>query len=306
MPMARSVADPLAAWLHDQLGIRLKARTPVGGGCIHSAWCLEASDGTRLFAKTNKAHQLPLLEAEAEGLEALAAVAPSGLRVPTPLARGLADGQAVLVLPWLELGRTTACPPGSWAAFGADLARLHRGSLPSDLQASSPSGSFGWDRDNFIGTSPQRNGWRESWSTFFAECRLKPQLDWLTRRGLAIEGAERLLALLPTLLEGHSPEPCLVHGDLWSGNGALVAGGGASVFDPAIYQADRETDLAMARLFGGFPETFFQGYNEEWPLAEGWQRREPIYQLYHLLNHANLFGGAYTGSAQTVIRSLLG
>lgn len=302
--MVRSAVDPLAAWLRDQLGLQLVGRTPVGGGCIHNAWCLRTAGDGRLFAKTNRTDNLPLLEAEAEGLVALARVAPTGLVIPEPLAQGLAGEEAVLVLPWLELGRS-GDPTGSWATCGADLARLHRHSLRPTPAEEAPQG-FGWSRDNFIGASPQPNGWREDWAVFFIECRLQPQLRWLAGKGSPLQGVERLLECLPSWLEGHRAEPCLVHGDLWSGNAALLAGGGGSLFDPAVYRGDREVDLAMARLFGGFPEAFFRGYAEEWPLPDGWRERTMIYNLYHLLNHANLFGGSYKKQAQTAIDSLLG
>jgi fructosamine-3-kinase len=301
--MVRSPVDPLADWLHDQLGIQLVSRAPVAGGCIHNAWCLRTRGDGRLFAKTNRADQLPLLEAEAEGLAALARVAPEALVIPEPLALGLAGEEAVLVLPWLELARGGASGP--WAACGANLARLHRRSLASFGEGEMGRG-FGWSRDNFIGASPQPNGWRDDWGDFFVACRLRPQLRWLARKGSPMNGAERLLETLPSWLEGHSPPPCLVHGDLWSGNAALLAGGGSSLFDPAAHRGDREVDLAMARLFGGFPEAFHRGYGEEWPLPDGWRERVKIYNLYHLLNHANLFGGGYKKQAQSVIHDLLG
>lgn len=300
--MVRSSADPLADWLHDQLGSQLVSRAPVGGGCIHSAWCLRVRGDGRLFAKTNRADQLPLLEAEAEGLVALARVAPEGLVIPEPLALGLAGEEAVLVLPWLELGRGGA-PASAWEACGANLARLHRRSLASEGE---DGRGFGWSRDNFIGASPQPNGWSDDWAAFFSACRLRPQFQGLARKGSPMNGAERLLESLPSWLRGHSPPPCLVHGDLWSGNAALLTGGGGSLFDPAVYRGDREVDLAMARLFGGFPEAFFHGYGEVWPLPEGWREREALYNLYHLLNHANLFGGGYKKQAQSVMDTLLG
>jgi fructosamine-3-kinase len=301
--MVRSPADPLADWLHDQLGIQLVSRSPVGGGCIHQAWCLHTAGDGRLFAKTNRADQWPLLEAEVDGLAALARVAPRGLVIPEPLAWGLAGEEAVLVLPWLELARGGA--PDAWAACGANLARLHRRSLAPSPEAPTGRG-FGWPRDNFIGASPQPNGWRDDWGVFFAECRLRPQLHWLARGGHPMRGAERLLERVPAWLEGHSPSPCVVHGDLWSGNGALLTGGGSCLFDPAAHRGDREVDLAMAHLFGGFPDAFFRGYQEEWPLPAGWREREALYNLYHWLNHANLFGGGYKKQAQSVMDTLLG
>jgi fructosamine-3-kinase len=303
--MVRSPVDPLADWLQERLGVQLVARTPVGGGCIHSAWCLRTAGDGRLFAKTNRADRLPLLEAEAEGLAALARVAPADLVIPEPLAWGLAGTEAVLVLPWLDLAhRGGGDSAGAWAECGANLARLHRLSLQS--AAAETARGFGWSRDNFIGASPQPNGWREDWCVFFSDCRLQPQLRWLSRKGSPMRGTDLLLERLPSWLEGHAAEPCLVHGDLWSGNAGLLAGGAGSLFDPAVHRADREVDLAMARLFGGFPEAFFRGYGEEWPLPEGWRERVALYNLYHLLNHANLFGGGYNNQAQSVIDSLLG
>ncbi|MFM1799027.1 MAG: hypothetical protein RLZZ117_1305 [Cyanobacteriota bacterium] len=301
--MAPMPVDPLAAWLDEQLGIELLSRVPVGGGCIHQAWCLRTESG-RLFAKTNQVARRPLLEAEAEGLVALGQVAPQGLVVPQPLALGQSGDVAVLVLPWLDLVRADVAS-GSWAECGAQLARLHRRSL--QLLEFEPRGqAFGWPRNNYVGASPQVNDWRDDWADFFVACRLRPQLLWLAQGGLPLEGADRLLEGVPRWLEGHVAEACLVHGDLWSGNAALLADGGCSIFDPAIYRGDREVDLAMARLFGGFPESFFHGYQEEWPLRAGWQRREKIYNLYHLLNHANLFGTGYKKQAQSVIDSLIG
>jgi fructosamine-3-kinase len=316
-------SDFLSAWLAEELGVRLVARTPVGGGCIHSAWCLELAGGSRLFAKTNRLAALPLLRAEAEGLAALHAVAdPAALVVPEPLALAAVGDRAVLVLPWLELGAGRsggAAPSGSggWRAFGAALAALHHRSLATGTGSQTgsatdpatpkaePGGRFGWDRDNWIGSGPQPNGWHEHWGRFFTERRLAPQLERLARRDGPLRGAEDLLARVPTWLEQHGAEPCLVHGDLWSGNAALVAGGRGAVFDPAVYRGDREVDLAMARLFGGFPADFFAGYEEQWPLPSGHRQRVDLYNLYHLLNHANLFGGGYRQQAQACIAALL-
>ncbi|MFM8604626.1 MAG: fructosamine kinase family protein [Cyanobium sp.] len=295
--------DPLAAWLADRLGVGLVARRAVGGGCIHSAWCLQLAGGSQLFAKTNQASALPLLEAEADGLAALAAAAdPARLLVPAPLALGVVDGQAVLVLPWLDLGGAAS----RWSELGGALAALHRRSLAGPLlEGDRGAVAFGWSRDNAIGSSPQANGWLEHWGQFFAERRLAPQLEWLARAGTPLRGAAALLERTPQWLGGHGAEPVLVHGDLWSGNAALLADGRGTIYDPAVHRADREVDLAMARLFGGFPPAFFAGYEAAWPLPAGHRRRVALYNLYHLLNHANLFGGSYRGQAQATIDQLL-
>ena len=300
--MAAAPADPLTAWLTDRLGRRLVARTPVGGGCIHRAWRLQFADGGVLFAKTNRASALPLLGAEVEGLLALAAHAPEGLVVPEPLAWGTAADQAVLVMPWLDLDGIGGGSGDTAAVFrlGQHLADLHRASA-----ASSSGQGYGWPAANFIGSAPQANGWRSSWGQFFVECRLAPQLAWAARRSKPLQGAAALLELVPQWLAGHPAEPVLVHGDLWCGNAALLSDGSGVIFDPACYWGDREVDLAMAQLFGGFSPSFFAGYTSRWPLAPGASGRVALYNLYHLLNHANLFGGSYGQRAQASILELL-
>jgi fructosamine-3-kinase len=317
-----TAAAALAPWLAERLGLSLRDRQPVAGGCIHRAWRLRlegsGSGPTYLFAKTNRPDALPLLEAEADGLAALATAAEgSGLVVPQPLALGLVGGEAVLVLPWLDLGLGPGADPArTWAAVGAGLARLHRRSLVAPLGPGDRLGSFGWCRDNAIGTAPQANGWMGNWSSFFAERRLAPQLETLARSGRYLEGAAALLERLDDLLAGHQPDACLVHGDLWSGNLDALAGSChpvldgsplavGALFDPAPYRGDREVDLAMARLFGGVPQAFFDGYSDEWPLPPGHEQRVSLYNLYHLLNHANLFpGGGYNRRAQATVTAL--
>jgi fructosamine-3-kinase len=286
-------------WVARQLGSEVVARRPVGGGCIHSAWCLELADGRRVFAKTNNASALPLLAAEAEGLAALARWATPPLRLPEPLAVGATGDAAVLLLSWLELA-AAGHRGDAWASLGAALADLHRASA-----AGEPGRGYGFGSDNFIGSSPQPNGWMERWVQFFVERRLTPQLARAAERGCPFARAEALLDRAGDLLVDHGCSPVLVHGDLWSGNAALLADGDVAVFDPAAYWGDREVDLAMARLFGGFPEAFFAGYQTRWPLPADWPQRLELYNLYHLINHANLFGGGYQGQAQATIDRLL-
>jgi fructosamine-3-kinase len=291
----------MARWLAQQ-GLELAAMQPVGGGCIHRAWQLDLRDGSRRFAKTNRAALLPVLEAEADGLAALQAAAAGAApgaalpRIPEPLALAELEGQAVLLLSWLDLGGSH---PQGWQELGRGLARLHRASLKAS------DGRFGWHRDNFIGSGPQANSWSSSWATFFSEERLGVQLQLAANAGRALPQAQDLLEQVPHWLAGHAPQACLVHGDLWSGNAGLLRGGGSAVFDPAVYRADREVDLAMARLFGGFPAAFFEGYGQEWPLPQGHQERVELYNLYHLLNHANLFGGGYWQQSAASIQALL-
>lgn len=303
--MAAAASDPLLPWLQQQLGVTLRRRTPVSGGCIHSAWRLELAEGGLLFAKTAALRDLPLLEAEADGLAALALAAEGlGLRVPQPRGLGRCGDQVVLVLDWLELGGSG--PAKDWRRLGQGLARLHRRSLVLACGAGDRlDGAFGWPRDNVIGSTPQANGWLQDWGAFFRRRRLEPQLQLLERRGVSLRGGQRLLESLEGWLADHRPEAVLVHGDLWSGNAALTAGGDAALFDPAVHRADREVDLAMAQLFGGFPAAFFDGYGQEWPLPAGHRARVRLYNLYHLLNHANLFGGGYIAQSQASLDALL-
>ncbi|MFY8149526.1 MAG: fructosamine kinase family protein [Prochlorococcaceae cyanobacterium] len=289
---------PIAACIRDRFGEDPVALEPLGGGCTGRFWGLRFADGRRLFAKTLQASELPLLEAEADGLGALAAVAPQDLAVPRPLLVAGREAASLLVLEWLPLAGGRG-GEDRWHRLGRDLAALHRRSLEEGADR------FGWPQDNWIGAAPQRNGWCRSWAEFFRDSRLGPQLEWAARSGRPLRGASALLERLPRWLEGHDPEPVLVHGDLWSGNAALLSDGRGAIFDPAVHRADREVDLAMARLFGGFPPAFFAGYGEDWPLAPGHRGRADLYNLYHLLNHANLFGGGYRQQAQASLDALL-
>jgi fructosamine-3-kinase len=218
--------------------------------------------------------------AEADGLEALGS---AGVRVPRPLRHGAAGGRAFLLMELLELKER-----GDFAALGRMLADSHR----------RPGRRFGWHRDNYIGSTPQANGWMDDWARFWLERRLRPQIELARRNGFELE--------LPPMraLEGHEPQPSLLHGDLWSGNAAFT-GEGPVLFDPAVYYGDREADLAMTELFGGFPAAFREAYSEAFPLPDGYEGRKHLYNLYHLLNHLNLFGGGYLGQVRTTLRLLL-
>ena len=219
--------------------------------------------------------------ADAEGLRALRA---AGVRAPEPFAHGIRDGQAFIEMERLELGARA-----DWPAMGRMLAALHRNSADR----------FGWASDNWIGLSPQENGWYEDWASFFLEKRLIPQAARAEQNGHRIE-----LPDVKKLLEGHRPKASLLHGDLWSGNAGFTAEGPVT-FDPAVYYGDREADIAMTELFGGFPREFYAAYNEAFPLPPGYERRKHLYNLYHLLNHLNLFGGGYLGQVKATLGLLL-
>ena len=266
---------------------------PTGWG---EAWSLEL-DERRYFVKVADAARTAMLACEADGLLALRAA--TTLRVPAVVAFGSAAGADYLILEWLDLA---GAPDG--AALGRALAALHRAEPPRG-----PHGErFGWRRDNWIGGTRQENHWCDDWCAFFRDRRLAPQFGDAHRhgyRGSLERDGERLLAAVPALLHGHSPSPSHVHGDLWSGNAAALAGGEPVVFDPAFYVGDREVDLAMSELFGGFGDAFAAAYRDAWPLDSGYPRRRDLYNLYHLLNHLNLFGAGYLTRTQRTLAALV-
>ena len=200
--------------------------------------------------------------------------------MPAVFDHGVKNGKAFILLERLDLSRS-----GDWSAMGRALAALHRKTGPR----------FGWRRDNYIGLAPQINTWKDDWVEFFVACRLRPQAS---KAGIAL-AEERIRALL----QDHRPAPSLLHGDLWSGNAGFTAAGPV-VFDPAVYYGDREADVAMTELFSGFPREFYDAYNKEWALDAGYARRKHLYNLYHLLNHLNLFGGGYLGQVKATLRLL--
>jgi len=268
---------------------RLERATPAAGGCIHRSYVLEGG-GRRFFSKINERSQSDSFAAESDGLEALAA---AGLRVPAPLGRGETQKDAFLVLEYLELREN-----GDYSALGRALAAVH----------SVRREDYGWHRDNYIGATPQLNRRSSSWADFWREARLMPQLELAGKNGLGkalSRKGEQLAAALPQLLAGHAPPASLLHGDLWSGNAGFLAQGAPVLFDPAVYFGDREADLAMTELFGGFPQDFYSAYAEAAPLDQAYAARKTLYNLYHVLNHANLFGGGYAMQAERMIDRLL-
>ncbi len=263
----------------------------IGGGCINDAQRLDGLGSTSYFSKTNDASFLPLFESEAEALREIEAT--KTIRVPAPICHGLAgEDRAFLVLEYVEAGSDG---PSSQRQLGENLARLHQVRKPR----------FGWIRDNAIGSTPQPNDPCDDWASFFRDRRLRFQFDLAARKGKRFRGAEELLERIPELLAGHKAFPSLLHGDLWGGNAACDKKGEPFVFDPATYYGDRETDLAFTEMFGGFSVDFRQAYERTFPLDVGYPRRKVLYNLYHLLNHFNIFGGGYASSAQSSIDELL-
>jgi len=286
--------EHIADHLGEALGTSFVARAPraLGGGCINATYLLEsATEG--FFVKLNTAQSLDMFVMEAQGLAEIAAS--KTLRTPTPICYGTAYGQAYLVLEYIAMvqGKTPA-----QEAFGRQLAAMHRVTRAA----------HGWTRDNTIGATPQHNTPTADWLEFWHEQRLGFQLRLAADSGYSgrLQSlGEQLQMQLPALLADHAPSAALLHGDLWSGNYGFDAQGAPIVFDPAVYFGDRETDLAMTELFGGFSAHFYRAYHEDYALPEGYALRKTLYNLYHVLNHLNLFGGSYLAQAEQMIGRLL-
>ncbi|MEL7310309.1 MAG: fructosamine kinase family protein [Pseudomonadota bacterium] len=281
----------LAAILEEHtLGALVSTPEPIGGGDSTPAYRLQTTRGL-FFAKRVSVEARTQLHSEATSLAALADI--GVVRVPTVIACDSLQGDAWLVLEWLDIR-----PLGGqeFETLGRQLSNVHRLSAEQ----------FGWSEDNWIGNSPQINTPTADWLAFYRDCRLQPQIEWARGRGVPASFnrlTDRLLERLPDCLDQHVPAISLTHGDLWGGNVGMADR--PVIYDPACFFGDREMDLAMARLFGGFGESFYAAYNEAWPLPPGSLQRVGLYQIYHQLNHLNLFGGAYLGACERTIRQIL-
>lgn len=262
----------------------------VSGGCINQGYAVSNGKLT-YFVKLNQATQAEMFLAEMLGLQTMYKT--QSIRVPQPLCWGITGNYSYIVLEWLEM---TGGNQKSWRKMGQNLAKMH--------QNISNKG-FGWERNNTIGSTPQINVWQSNWINFYVEYRLGYQFQLARRKGGNFPLQDKLLATLPELLHNHDVQPALVHGDLWGGNAGFTIDGEPVIFDPATYFGDREVDIAMTELFGGFPAVFYEGYHEVLPLAEGYEKRKIIYNLYHILNHFNLFGGSYASQANQMIKKIL-
>lgn len=274
-------------------GFRIEALTPVAGGDIALALRASGPAGS-VFVKLRPAADAAMFAAEAEGLRALARS--DAFRVPAPLACGAAAGSAFLILEWLDIGPLRDAASARRA--GEALAALHR----------CTGEHFGWPGDNFIGATPQTNGETGNWARFFVQQRLQPQFALAAQRGFTGDlqrNGERLCERAPALFVDYRPLPSLLHGDLWSGNLGTLPDGSPVLFDPACYHGDREADLALSELFGGLPLDFYAAYRAAWPLADDYETRKALYNLYHILNHLNLFGSGYLRQAERMTARLL-
>ncbi|HEC13619.1 MAG TPA: fructosamine kinase family protein [Acidiferrobacteraceae bacterium] len=271
---------------------QLESEHSVGGGCINSATVLEGG-GLRFFVKVNDASMVDMFAAESEGLNELART--RALRVPDPVCFGVDADSAYLVMEHLQLGSGGR---HTLEKLGRGLAAIHRVT----------SARFGWLRDNTIGSTPQINSSDENWVRFWQRHRLGFQLDLAEGKGggkRLIDRGTELNQLLPVFFSTYTPVPSLLHGDLWSGNYSSDENDEPVIFDPAVYYGDRETDMAMTELFGGFGGRFFGAYNDAYPLDPDYKVRKVLYNLYHILNHFNLFGGGYRAQAEAMVDRLL-
>ncbi len=269
-----------------------KKQRSVSGGCINSAYIVEDGEDRAYFIKTNSSQYSEMFAAEAAGLNEI--LHSQTVRAPQPIVFGCYAESAYLVLEYLELGRASF---SNMEAFAQQLAQMHKVTAKQ----------YGWHVDNTIGSTPQPNHQSSDWLAFWREYRLGYQLKLARQNGYSgrlQKQGERLLQNLDVLLGGHQPYPSLLHGDLWSGNYA-VTNDMPVIFDPAVYYGDRESDIAMTELFGGFPANFYAAYNEHYPLDAKYSRRKTLYNLYHILNHLNLFGGGYAAQAERMVDSLL-
>lgn len=294
--------ESIAAIVSDKLSQALTFSdiTSVSGGDIHQSFrVVDKATQQAFFIKLNNLKRQSLLQAEAQSLEAISAV--KSIKTPQILLCDTSAHYAFLIMEYLPL----ALKPLADEEYllGQQLAHLHKKSEKVALER-----QYGFDHDNFIGLSPQKNQWHSKWSEFWINERLQPQLELAYQNGFASDLRlleTNLLAATNKLLKPHQPESVLLHGDLWAGNKAFLQDGQPVIFDPASYYGDRETDIAMTELFGGFSASFYEGYRSVWSLSEAYGQRKKLYNLYHMINHLNLFGSGYLPQVKTTIHSLI-
>ncbi|MGL1957771.1 MAG: fructosamine kinase family protein [Colwellia sp.] len=249
------------------------------------------SDGQRsFFLKLNNKESLINFQAEAYSLKQLKTL--THIACPNVAAIGISLDKSFLVLDYVDFSKAK---PVLWYQLGQQLAQMHR---------ETPHGQFGWQHDNFIGNTIQPNNWGSNWTTFFADQRIAWQLQLLSEKSILLGNIDHIAKICHDRLLHHYVRPCLVHGDLWQGNMGFTSSEGM-IFDPACYYGDREVDVAMTELFGQFPNDFYRGYQAEYPLDDGYDQRKTIYNFYHILNHANIFGGIYIEQAKAVLSRIM-
>lgn len=284
MTLPQSIAERLS----DDYSITINSSSSVSGGSINRAYKINTNEGD-LFLKYNTDAPDDFFIKEADGLRLLKSSS-ADIRVPDVIASQAPAGTSpgFLVIEFVEPGRT-----GDAEAFGAALAELHQ----TDAE------EFGLNEDNYIGSLPQSNEKHDDWATFFSEERIKPQLKMAVDSGKMDSKTTKQWGRISEKLERLLPEtePSLVHGDLWSGNYMFDTDGRGVLIDPAVYYGHPEVDLAFSKMFGGFSPKFYEGYESVSPLEDGFDERVPVYNLYPLLVHVNLFGGHYISQAENVL-----
>ena len=276
--------------------IKITGRSYVSGGDINDAFCLHLSDGTDVFVKSNTIENIDFFNAEVKGLNAIASTGAIGTPKLICMGTDRPTGAAFLMMEMIP-----RCPmvKGFFSVFGRELAKMHM----ADTKEFVPGGKFGFVSDNYIGASKQKNTPKDNWIDFFRECRLKPQFEMAGRyfdHG-QVKQINTLLDHLDRILT--EPQvPSLLHGDLWSGNFITGKDGKAWLIDPAVYVGHAEADLAMTELFGRLPEEFYKDYMSVYPIQPGYRDRKDLYNLYHLLNHLNLFGSSYLSSVLGIVK----
>ena len=251
----------------------------------------KVSDGQRCyFIKINNKDYLENYQAEAYSLKQLNTLA--NIASPKVTTLGTSLDKSFLVLDYIDFSKAK---PILWYQLGQQLAQMHY---------ETRHGQFGWQHDNYIGSTIQPNQWSSNWTTFFADQRIAWQLQLLSERSIVLGNIEHIAQVCHDALLHHQVTPCLVHGDLWQGNTGF-SGEQAMIFDPACYYGDREVDIAMTELFGHFPDDFYHGYQAEYPLDDGYGQRKLVYNFYHILNHANIFGGIYIDQAKAALSRIM-
>ena len=266
--------------------------TIVSGGSINDAYKLQ-SNKQSYFIKLNKPSLAFMFEAEAQGLEEIKSL--NCIRIPNVICFGQSEYHSYLVLEYIEL---TSIHGKASKLLGTQLAKLHQHS----------QGFYGWHINNTIGSTSQYNTRNYDWLIFWQQHRLGQQLQFAKQNGFTgqiQDNGQKLLEILPLFFDNYSPKPSLLHGDLWAGNAASDLQGSPVIFDPACYYGDRETDIAMTELFGGFDSDFYSAYQAHYPLDSGFKVRKTLYNLYHILNHLNLFGSSYLSQSENMINQLL-
>ena len=274
--------------------IEITEKRSVSGGDINAAWSLSLSDGNIVFLKENTRSNAGFFESEEKGLCAIRKT--GAVRVPQILERGLLMECSYLLMEYME---PASRKKDFWETFGRQLADMHRAD-PSDW---TPEGNYGFPEDNYIGAGRQMNKIRTEWVSFFRDCRLDVQIR-RAQRYFSSSDRKALQSLLDHLEEYliEPAFPSLLHGDLWTGNYVVGPDGYACLIDPAVYVGHAEADLAMTELFGGFAPAFYDAYKEVNEILPGYSDRRDLYNLYHLLNHLNLFGESYYGSVMRIVK----